>query len=232
MSAKLHIMGQRLAQEDLTTSSRHNELLSLLQHILEGRTYMTCNLDHKGLLPNRSTEAHTDETPSFTRVNGDIPCPTGSEIVPLNQSAVQALNRNSRKPRLSICPCRCHINMRCSTSAITSKFFGSLVIGIVGRIFGDQACDSPNCRNHPHFSITVAYYFPSWLIAKAIIFQCVRQPYGQPAFGLRVRNLLPEHSPAMRATEGGDPLALRSILEDRISTPNDMEEMAWTLLTI
>ncbi len=78
----------------------------------------------------------------------------------------------------------------------------------------------------------MAYYFPCWLVAKAIILQCVRLPYGHPSFGLRVRNLIPEHSPVMSAIGSGQPRVLQSVLERRISSPDDMEEMGWTLLTV
>lgn len=253
MGTELHIMGHRLAQNELTTSSRQNEILLLLQHILQGQTYITHTLDHHHLPSSRQPRSNTGNIQSATSIAGDmhshaltsypatgsIPVERqssmsskGSEVIPLNQSAVRALRGKRRELRLSVCSCSCHNTMHYSTSTITSKVFGSLVIGVSGRIFSNPVCDSPNCRDHSHFSITVAYYFPCWLVAKAIIFQCVRLPYGHPSFGLRVRNLLPEHSPAMSAIARGQPLVLQSLLEHRVSSPDDMEEMAWTLLTV
>lgn len=246
-------MGHRLAQNEQTTSSRQNEHLLLLQRILQGQTYMTHTLDHHHLPSSRQPQPNTGNIKSATSIAGDMhsqalisspatgsyPVETqssvsseGSQVVPLNQSAVRALRGNGRELRLSVCSCSCHSTMHYSTSTITSKVFGSLIIGVSGRIFSNPVCDSPNCRDHSHFSITVAYYFPCWLVAKAIIFQCVRLPYGHPSFGLRVRNLLPEHSPVINAIARGQPLVLRSLLEHRVSSPDDMEEMAWTLLTV
>ena len=246
-------MGHRVAQNELATSSRQDEHLLLLQHILQGQTYITHTLNHHHLPSSRQPQPNTGNIQSATSTAGDIhshalvssaatgsvPVETqssvsseGSEVVPLNQSAIRALRANGREPRLSVCSCSCHSTMHYSTSTITSKLFGSLVIGVSGRIFSNPVCDSPNCRDHSHFSITVAYYFPCWLVAKVIIFQCVRLPYGHPSFGLRVRNLLPEHSPVISAIARGQPLDLRYMLEHRISSPDDMEEMAWTLLTV
>ena len=246
-------MGHRLTQIELANSARHNELMVLLQRTLDGQTHVTCNIDHNHLVPNGQTQAYTGNVQSIVRTVGDsnshaffLPPASGlssagaqssvaaerSQLVPLNQSAVRALRGYGRKPRLAPCPCSCHTTLRYSTCPIRSKVFGNLVIGVSGRVFIDSACDTSHCLDHPHFSMTVAYYFPSWLLAKAIIFQCVRSPYGQPSFGLQVRNLLPEHSQAMRAIERGQPLVLPSMLEDRVSTPNDMEEMGWTLLTV
>ena len=253
MNTELHIMGHQLAQNDLAASSRQNEHLLLLQHILQGQTYTTRTLDHHHLPSSRQPQPNTGNIQSATSIAGDIhshaltsspttgsvPVEThssvlseGSEVVPLNQSAVRAMRRKRRELRLSVCSCSCHSTMHYSTSTITSKVFGNLVIGVSGRILSNPMCDSPNCRDHSHFSITVAYYFPCWLVAKAIIFQCVRLPYGHPSFGLRVRNLLPEHSPVISAIARGQPLVLRSMLEHRVSSPDDMEEMAWTLLTV
>lgn len=253
MGTELHLMGHRLDQNELATSSQQNEHLLLLQRILQGQTYVTHTLGHHHLPSSRQPQPTTGNIPSVTSIAGDIhshaliPSPApgsipvetrssvlseGSEVVPLNQSAARALRGNGRELRLSVCSCSCHSTMHYSTSTITSKVFGSLVIGVSGRIFSNPVCDSPNCRDHSHFSITVAYYFPCWLVAKAIIFQCVRLPYGHPSFGLRVRNLLPEHSPVISAIARGQPLVLRSMLEDRVSSPDDMEEMAWTLLTV
>lgn len=253
MGTELHIMGQRLAQNELATSSRQDEHQLLLQRILQGQTYMTCSLDHNKLPPTRPSQVNASNAQSTASTVGDarsqalISTPASSpisnetqssvfsevsEVVPLNQSAVRALRDNERKLRLSVCPCTCHSTMQYSTSTITSKAFGSLIIGVSGRIFSNPVCNSPKCRDHSQFSITVAYYFPCWLVAKAIIFQCVRLPCGNPSFGLKVRNLLPEHSPVMGTIERGQPLVLRSILEDRKSSPDDMEEMGWTLLTV
>ena len=244
-------MDHRLAQIESTTSQQ-NELMLLLQRMLQGQTYTTWSLDHNQLAPNRpSPNAGNVSTTASTEgdvhsqaliaipASGPISVETqssvvseGFEVAPLKQDTVRALRRNQRKLRLSVCACSCHRTMQYSTSVITSEVFGSLIIGVSGRIFSNPECDSPNCRDHSHFSITVAYYFPCWLVAKAIIFQCVRLPYGHPSFGLRVRNLLPEHSPVMHAIARGQPLVLRSMLENRISSPDDMEEMGWTLLTV
>ena len=242
-------MDHRLAQIE-STFSQQNELMLLLQRMLQGQTYTTRSLNQ--LASNRPSE-HADNVRITASTAGDVRSQAliaipasgpisvvtqssvpseGSEVAPLKQGAVRALRRNQRKLRLSVCACRCHSTMQYSTSVITSKVFGSLIIGVSGRIFSDPECDSPNCRDHSHFSITIAYYFPCWLVAKAIIFQCVRLPYGHPSFGVRVRSLLPEHSPVMHAIASGQPLVLRSMLENRISSPDDMEEMGWTLLTV
>lgn len=253
VGTELHIMGHQLAQNELANSSRQNEHLLLLQRILQGQTYVTCSLDHNQSPPTGPSQANAGNVQSTASTTGDVDSQAlistpasgpisvetqssifseGSEVVPLNQSAVRALRDSERTLPLRVCPCSCHSIMQYSTSTITSKAFGSLIIGVSGRIFSNPVCDSPNCRDHSHFSITVAYYFPCWLVAKAIIFQCVRLPYGHPSFGLKVRNLLPEHSPVMGAISRGQPLILRSMLEDRISSPDDMEEMGWTLLTV
>lgn len=253
MGTGLRDMGLQLAQNELATSSRQNEHLLLLQHILQGQTYMTRTLDHHHLPSSGPTQPNTGNIRSAASIAGDIhsnalvsspatgstPGETqsselseGSKVIPLNQSAVRAWRANKRELRLSVCSCSCHSTMHYSTSTITSKVFGKLVIGVSGRIFSNPMCDNPNCRDHSHFSITVAYYFPCWIVAKAVIVQCVRLPYGHPSFGLRVRNLLPEHSPVMSAITEGQPLVLRSLLENRVSSPDDMEEMAWTLLTV
>lgn len=229
MGTELHIVGRRQIEHQL-----------LLQRILQGQTCMTCSLDHNQLPPTRPSQANAGNLQSTASPAGDVhsqalistpasgPISEVFEVIPVNQSAVRALRGNERKLRLSVCPCSCHSTMQYSTT----KMFGSLVIGASGRIFSNPVCDSSSCRDQSHFFINIAYHFPCWLVAKAIIFQCVRLPYGHPSFGLRVRNLLPEHSPVMHAIERGEPMVLRSMLERRVSSPDGMEEMGWTLLTV
>ena len=241
---EVHVMGHRLAQHELASSSRGSEHLLLLQQIRQGETHLVCRLERNHLPANRETLASTTanvdpQAPSTSPVSGISPAErqsflfaSGSQIIPLNHNAVRTLEKSGARTRLGVCPCRCHRTLRYSICPITSKLFGSLIIGVSGRMLSNSACDSLQCRNHPHYSITVAYYFPSWLVAKFIIFHCVRSPYGQPSLGLQVRNLLPEYSQAMGAIFKGQPLLLQSMLEDRSATPNDMEEMGWTLLTV
>ena len=253
LGTDLQFMGHRLAQNELAASSRHDEQLLLLQRIFQGQIYMNCRLDPNQRPPTRPAQANEGNVQSTVSTARNVhsqaslstPAPgpvsvetqsslfsEGSEVVSLNQSAVRALRGDERHLRLSVCPCSCHSAIQYSTTTIKSKVFGSLTIGVSGRIFSNPVCDSPSCRDRSQFSMTVAYYFPCWLLAKAVIFQCVRLPYGNPSFGLRVRNLLPEHSPVLSTIEKGQPLLLRSLLERRISSPDDMEEMGWTPLTV
>ncbi len=164
-------MGHRLARNESATISRQNEHLLLLQRILQGQTYMTYRLDQNQLLSTRPSQANASNVQSTASTGGDVHLQAliststsgpisvetqssviseGTEVVPLNQSAARALRGNGRKLRLSVCPCNCHSTMQYSTSTITSKMFGSLVIGVSGRIFSNPGCDSHNCRDHSH----------------------------------------------------------------------------------
>jgi hypothetical protein len=132
----------------------------------------------------------------------------------------------------SYCRCQCH-NLRVSaTPCIFTKTLGRLVIGISGQITSDPICNLATCDDKSRYTLTLTYYFPSWWMARAIILRCVQKPNGSPQFSLQTRELLPEHSPMINAITDGKIQNLRTIFSERVCSPNAMEPMGWTGLTV
>jgi hypothetical protein len=132
----------------------------------------------------------------------------------------------------SYCKCQCH-NLRVSaTPQIFTKTLGRLVIGISGQLSSEPRCNLATCDDQSRYTLTVTYYFPSWWVARAIILRCVQKPCGSPSFSLQTRDILPEHSPLLNAITEGQIDNLRTIFSNRICSPNAMEPMGWTGLTV
>lgn len=130
------------------------------------------------------------------------------------------------------CNCGCHRLAYRSSSLMYITTFGQIVIGAPEDAPCEATCNEYTCRVRSRVVLTATYYLPSWLISKAIILAWVRTPYGNPSFGLRVRNLIPEHSPLISAITEGRIHDIQAIFEQRVFSPDDMEQMGWTTLTV
>lgn len=130
------------------------------------------------------------------------------------------------------CKCKCHDLRVSATPRIFTRTLGRLVIGISGQIISDSVCDLATCDDQSRYALTLTYYFPSWFVARAIILRCVQKPYGSPQFSLQTRDLLPEHSPLINAITEGKIENLRTLFSNRDCSPNAMEPMGWTGLTV
>lgn len=238
--------------ERLSTQSQH-EVIALLQRTLQGQTHTTYYVESFPLLPeNRNepggTQAHSAQDKNALQTSTLVPR-SHLSAADMRNSALhspkpQMMSFNANPPRLleesgqSIrvfrrsCSCSCHKLRYCSSPLVFVKTLGRLVVGVSGYIFNEPICSDATCQDQARYSLTVTYYFPSWLIAKAIILRCTRSPYGEPSIGVHVRSLLPEHSPTIRAITEGQIETLKSLFQERISTPNAMEEMSWTTLTV
>jgi len=193
----------------------------LLQQILRGQTHTSYAIVQSPVLSETQEESldHKTNEVSITPSSLDV---VDRRLTPY---------RGILSPNIS-CKCVCHqLRVFCSPQVLT-KSFGRVIVGVSGHVFSEPTCNESTCHDKSRYSMIITYFFPSWWIAKAIILTCVRNPYGNPTMGLYVRNLLPEHSPMIRAITSGSVTNLQSIFQNHISTPNDMEEMGWTGLTV
>ena len=171
---------------------------------------------------------------------------TLSHTVDDNSALIQAPSNSNSGPTPSVpnsletrqiarnlmCECRYH-GLKCrSVPLIFTKAFGQLVFGAIGYCPYKPTCEGLACREPPRPSLSVGYYFPSWLLSQIILFAYPQMPYGNPSFGLRIRNPLPEHPPILGAIKYMRIADVQSIFENRMSSPDDMESMAWTTLMV
>lgn len=131
-----------------------------------------------------------------------------------------------------MCECRCHGLKYRSVPLIFTEAFGQFVIGATGHCPYKPICEGLACRGLLSPRLSVGYYFPSWLLSHIILFAYTRMPYGNPSFGLRIRYLLPEHSPIFGAIKEGRIADIQSIFESQMSSLGDREPMVWTTLMV
>ena len=113
-----------------------------------------------------------------------------------------------------------------------SNVTGRLSVGVTGVASHGSPCASPFCKKTSSWSWTVSYYFPSKLLARAIILKCVKKPMGDPSIGVHTRRTLPDHSSLLQAVERDDSDTLKTLFECRHNTPNDIEPMGFSALTV
>ena len=167
---------------------------------------------------------------TFDDISALIQAPSNDTAGP-TPSVPNSLETRQRARNL-MCKCRCHRLKYRSVPLIFTKAFGQSVIGATGHYPYEPTCEGLACRGSPRPRLSVCYYFPSWLLSRIILFASTRIPYGDPSFGLRIRNILPEHSPILGAIKEGLIADIRSIFESRMSSSDDMEPMVWTTLTV
>lgn len=78
----------------------------------------------------------------------------------------------------------------------------------------------------------MSYIFPSKLLAKAFFLRFVKCPLTRPTPGLYMRGTLSGPSGLLRLIEQDDVGAIQMLFEKRHNTPNDIEPMGFSALTV
>lgn len=125
----------------------------------------------------------------------------------------------------SDCDCICHKRRRFKTPQLLSKIFGILFVGYSGLPVVSFKCDHVHCQRHSSRYVEATYLFPDWFLARAV-YLVVGTPYmSDPVFGLVVHRRLKygSENSIFRMAREGNAVGIKSLLESRKGSPNDVE---------
>ena len=110
---------------------------------------------------------------------------------------------------------------------------GQLLLSCLGlsRLFWD--CSVKSCTtNLPSYEIEIEYYFPNWLIRKAISLDILFGHLHQPSISIRVSNVLSQDHEWFQAARSRNLEKLRAMVELCPSRINDVNEYGSTALWV
>ena len=148
------------------------------------------------------------------------------EITPRTDSMVSFTMTRMWKCR-DKCQCACHTESTVRTPLPFRIVVGTLFMGYTGRPLIRLGCDYKTCKRHSPFRLRVTYSFPTWFLAKVIYLVAETSHMGNPSFMLTMRRRLPKHHgfSLIGKTRGGDIQGIKSLLEQRLASPNDVHAL-------
>lgn len=120
------------------------------------------------------------------------------------------------------CDCQCHNQSTFSIPTPLRFILGTLFIGYSGSIiFGSTKCNE-KCQRLGRSSLHLTYYFPSWFIAKVILYSYTRIWPTGPSYSLQVSRIRPKSSDVFMAATVGDIDWLCSLFQQGKASPFDV----------
>ena len=122
-----------------------------------------------------------------------------------------------------VCTCICHYHQTKKTPAFLGRFFGNLFIGYTGLPKVVQPCDDHDCIQRTSPMAVVTYFFPLWLLARALFLTVKLSSCDGPQFCLRVPRVVRSNSAIMEFASRGDVGGVKQVLQERLGSPFDCE---------
>jgi len=232
--------------QSLATSSRreHNVIVQLLVHVLRGQSDLSLQIEELKIdervreVPDDEFEGEERGLPAITEDLERASNPDEGGASTLNNST--RLDSHDALPEATVneSTARGEPQSWSTWSRVIcrplflSHLFGRIVIGVRARTNVRLREGNRNNQHLERRSLIVSYYFPSWLIARQIVLRCNTRPLGSPQASLYMRRLLPADSPLLRAIGVGDVARLQYLLEKGLATPDDIEPLSFSALTV
>jgi hypothetical protein len=120
------------------------------------------------------------------------------------------------------CGCICHARQNIN-------LFSILFISYIATPFRPRKCSERSCKSGvTGFGARMTYYFPRFLLSKALAIHIGMNQYNEPAFSLAIRNVVPPNASIFAAAHDGDVEGLKLLLGSREFHPNDISELDGT----
>ena len=125
----------------------------------------------------------------------------------------------------SDCSCHCHRRSRPTkrTPKILERFIGTLFIGYLGIPYVNAPCDDSDCAQRSGSDIRLAYIFPAWVLARALILSLKLLPAYGPELNVRMPRIVSNSSRLFRCATDGDVDSMREILNQGLASPMDVD---------
>ena len=120
------------------------------------------------------------------------------------------------------CICICHHRQNRQTPEFLTRFFGTLFIGYTGLPLIIQPCDIHTCIQRTSPTIIITYFFPLWLLARALFLVIKLSSCDGPHVSLRVPRIRTDNSVIFTFSSLGNVNGVKQVLQQRLGSPFDV----------
>ena len=143
----------------------------------------------------------------------------------LTSSTVQVTTTITRWQCTERCGCSCHRHRRPNkrTPNILDRFVGILFVGYLGLPYISERCDDEDCIQRSRSSVLIIYFFPTWLLARAMILVLRLSSVKGPELNLRIPRVVSNASRTFYCAGTGDVVGLKEIFHRGLGSPMDID---------
>ena len=129
--------------------------------------------------------------------------------------------------RASNCPCHCHRRGRPTKRSpkVLDRFIGTLFIGYLGIPYVNAPCDDSDCAQRSGSDIRLAYIFPAWLLARALVILLKLLPAYGPELNIRIPRVVSNSSRLFSCATSGDVDSMKEMLNRGLASPMDVDAL-------
>lgn len=153
----------------------------------------------------------------------------------LTSSTVQIITSMTRWQCADSCMCSCHRRRRSNkrTPNTPDRFIGVLFVGYLGLPKLSEQCSDEACTQQSSATVLIAYFFPRWLLARAIILMLKLSSVHGPELNLRMPRVVSNASRVFECAGTGDVDGLKEIFHRGLGSPMDVDVTSgYTALTV
>ena len=120
------------------------------------------------------------------------------------------------------CLCICHRLQKRRIPRALHHVLGILFVGYAGIPYITPACDTRRCVRRSPPTTTFTYFFPSWLLARAIVILLKVTPICGPELILRFPRIVNASSPVFIHTSHDNEAGVRELLQQGLASTCDV----------
>ena len=153
----------------------------------------------------------------------------------LTSRTIQITTSVTRWQCADSCMCSCHRHPRPKkrTPNTLDRFIGVLFVGYFGLPKISERCNDEDCIQQSSATVLVAYFFPTWLLARAMILMLRLSWVHGPELNLRIPRVVSNTSRIFYCASSGDIDGMKEILHRHLGSPMDIDVTnGYTALTV
>ena len=143
----------------------------------------------------------------------------------LTPSRVQITTSVTRWRCAYSCTCSCHRHSRPNKRSpnILDRFIGVLFVGYLGLPKISGQCNDKDCIQQLSATVLITYFFPRWLLARAMILVLKLSSVHGPELNLRIPRIVSHTSRIFQCAGKGDVDGMKEILDRGLGSPMDID---------
>ena len=119
------------------------------------------------------------------------------------------------------CICICHRRRTQRTPQVLDRVFGILLVGYTGIPRVTPHCDSTQCVQRSAPTVLISYFFPLWLIMRALYIVASLSRANGPQLIIRVPHIVSESSQIFILCQHGDTRGVRERIQRGLASTHD-----------